>query len=760
MPTASWILLALIVGSAGGAAGSSLATAIATLATVGICIRLRHHGAFAAGAAALFAIGSAARATSARWHDSYCRAEIVRAGNVELVTDFDVGPGDGAPALLRLPRTGPARGARCEATGYVSARTPLTGGRWYRTRAQAEPGERGPHLVVRHAIATGEASLRPTLRAAGVRRVDSVFLADAPVARALLLADMHQIDAELRKRWARSGLVHLLSVSGVHVAIIASALLLVGSAARLSQRHATLIALTVTAVYVVILGLPPPAVRAGIMFACALIARMRQRPASEWSVLTLGALLPVLVDPAAPLDLGWQLSVLGVVALAASGRLTRRLRWQGGGWRGGLRRELLASTVASTASAPLIAWFFGTISLIAPAANLIAAPLVTVLQPTLFLALVCSPMLPLARFIAGAAHPVLALLDRIAAEASRPAWAAHDLSPTLEQAVLSGIVVLALLVAMVLREPAQPLLLAALSGTLLVWHGLLPSRGSGYLELHMLDVGQGDAMALRTPHGRWIVIDAGGGPPGVDHGRRTVLPHIRRLGGPVEAFILSHPHLDHVGGAPAVIGAARPARYLDGAFAGATQAYHASLDSAAARAVHWQRVRPGDTTRIDGVLLRFLAPDSSWTAHLDDANLASTVVRIEYGAVRMLFVGDAERPEEEWLLQHTPVDRLRADVLKVGHHGSRTSSGGAFLDAVAPRLALISVGRGNSYGHPSAEVLDEFSRRRIPVLRTDVVGTTVVFTDGFSLSVRTAARQWSLPSPPSGPGSPPASSRP
>lgn len=754
MPTVSWILLCTIVGSAAGATDSRLVAVACTCLIALVCLRLRKHGVLAVTAACALGLAAAARATADRWRDAHCRSALVRSRVVEFVADFDLNPGDAGPALLHTPS------ATCDANGLVRARTPIEGGRWYRTTASTEPGERQVSVTVVTAQRLDATSLRPALRAAGVRRVDSIFTFDAAMARALLLADMHLIAPDMRTRWARAGLVHLLSVSGVHVAIIAAALLMLGTAARLPHRHATGVALLITTIYVVILGLPPPAVRAGVMFGSLLIAKLRQRPASQWSVLTLGALLPTLVDTDAPLDLGWQLSVLGVVSLAASGRLTQRLGWRGGGWVKALRRELVTSLVASAASMPLIAWYFGTISVIAPVANLAAAPLVAMLQPTLFLALVCAPVPALARFVASAAHPILALLDGVALVAARPAWAAVTVAPTVDQVLIGGAGMFALLAAMVLRDPATPLIVAAVSGAALTWIDLLPSRGSGLMELHMMDVGQGDALAIRTPHGHWIVIDAGGGAPGVDRGRRVVLPYLRQRGGPVDAFVLSHPHLDHVGGAPSLIGAAHPARYFDGAFAGGTDAYRASLESAAVHNVRWQRVHPGDTTRIDGVLLRFLAPDSTWTARLTDANLASTILRIEYGAVSMLLVGDAERPEEEWLLDHTPPALLKANVLKVGHHGSRTSSSQAFLDAVAPQLALVSVGRGNSYGLPSPEVLVEYARRRIPLLRTDVVGTTVVLTDGRSLTVRTAARQWSLPFPAPSPGSGPISSSP
>ncbi len=750
MPTASWIFLCIILGSAAGATGTLLATGASLLACCIVCALVqRRAGAGATVVALIFAAAAAGRAAAERWHDAHCRSVIVQSTTLSFVTDFDLAIGDAGPAEIVSATDG------CAISGMVRARVAVIGGIWYRTSTRAEPGERSVTLAVRDARSLTTSALRARLRAAGVRRVDSVFLADAPMARALLLADMHLIDPVIRRRWSRSGLVHLLSVSGVHVAIIAAALLMLGRALRLPHRVAVLLAVGVTGVYVAVLGLPPPAVRAAVMFCAVLIAKLRQRPASEWSVLTLGALLPVLVDSAAPLDLGWQLSVLGVVALAASGKLVRRLGWKGTGWPLSLRRELLTSSVAGIASTPLIAWFFGTVSLIAPLTNLFAAPLVAALQPTLFLALLCSPNLTAARFVAGAAHPLLMALEGVATAGAAPAWAAIDLSPTLWQALVGGLLVAALLAAMVHRDVGPALLVAVLSAILLAWHGVWGPSGSGLLEVHFLNVGQGDAAAIRTPRGRWILIDAGGGAPGIDHGRRTVLPYIRRLGGPVEMFILSHPHLDHVGGAPAMIGATHPRLYLDGAFAGGSDAYRASLESAAVHQVEWRRVHPADTLRVDGVLLRFLAPDSNWTVGLRDANLASTIVRVEYGQTRFLFVGDAEVEEEEWLLRHTPVEWLRAEILKVGHHGSRTSSGGALLDAVSPRLAVVSVGRGNRYGHPSGDVMREFARRGVPVLRTDVAGTTVVRTDGHAVFVITAAHHWSLPFPDSATGSRP-----
>jgi competence protein ComEC len=261
------------------------------------------------------------------------------------------------------------------------------------------------------------------------------------------------------------------------------------------------------------------------------------------------------------------------------------------------------------------------------------------------------------------------------------------------------------------------------------------------VELHAIDVGQGDAVGLRTPSGTWLMFDAGRSWTGGDAGRSTIIPYLRRRGGVLHSFVLSHPHSDHVGGGATIIGALRPSFFWDAAYVAGSAPYRASLAEAAGRGVAWRRVHPGDAITVDGVQIRFLAPDSAWTASLNDANEASAVALIQYGSVRFLLTGDAEEGEEAWMLERYATE-LRADVLKVGHHGSATSSSAGFLDAVRPRIALISVGAANSYGHPSPGVVRSLLDRGAQVLRTDQLGSIVVRTDGRSLTVDAGGERW------------------
>jgi len=546
----------------------------------------------------------------------------------------------------------------------------------------------------------------------------------------------------MRDRYAAAGLVHMLSISGLHVAVIAAAMELLFQVARMPRRASLLGAFIATAIYVVLIGAPPPALRSGTMLGVAMASRLYQRPTSPWASWAIGAFAP-LFQPRTALDVGYQLSVLGMCALVAAGVLWRRhLSVHLDGWRGKLGRELLVSVIACAVTAPLVAWVFGRISLIAPLSNLIAAPVIALVQPMLFLALLLSPLPQIAQFLAQAVHPLLFGFDWIAWSAASVPGAALSVATTLPVAVLGAVAAIALVVACCSRHPGRPAITGLAALAMMVALPVIPLSHSDQVELHVLDVGQGDAILLRTQRGRWLLLDAGPAWRGGDAGRTTVLPYIRRRGGELETFVLSHPHTDHVGGAATVLNAMHPHSYWDAAFAGGSEAYIASLAAAKSNGIEWHRVHPGDSIMLDGVTVTFLAPDSAWTVGLSDPNLASTIALVRYGMVRFLLVGDAERAEEDWLLaQHRD---LRAQVLKVGHHGSSTSSSDAFLQAVRPEIALISVGGGNKYGHPSIDVLHALSRVGAEVLRTDEVGTVVVRTDGIQIEIEAKGEKWEL----------------
>ena len=386
-----------------------------------------------------------------------------------------------------------------------------------------------------------------TIRARAARSIDVTFGDDAHLARALLIADQRQIPTEMRDRYAAAGLVHMLSISGLHVAVIAAAMELLFQVARMPRRAALFGAVVATGVYVAVIGAPPPALRSAAMLAVAMLSRLAQRPTSPWAAWAIGAFVP-LVAPRTVLDVGYQLSVLGMCALVAAGSLWRRhLANRIDGWRANLSRELLTSLVACAVTAPLVAWEFGRLSIIAPLSNLVAAPILTLSQPVLFLALLLAPFETLARFCAQAAHPLLVAFDLIAWSAASVPGAAVTVATALPTALLGAIAALALVMACVSRFPSRPAITGVAALAVMAAFPAIPLTRGGDVELHVLDIGQGDAILLRTDAGRWVLFDAGPAWRGGDAGRSTVLPYILRRGGQLEAFVLSHPHTDHVG---------------------------------------------------------------------------------------------------------------------------------------------------------------------------------------------------------------------
>ncbi len=727
-------LAGLLTGFAGPS--GSLIAALGVVA-VAAAVGWRRGPVIATTFAVLVAAGfGIARATTAA--SASCGTTSPRRATLTIVVDDSVGPG-----------------------GYVSAEAIGCGRAWLTVDSGHAPAgarvvalgdvtrtQRG--LLVDHAsinVTSGPPLLVRWRQAAG-RAIDRTFGSDAPLVRALLIADRSELPPEVRDRFAAAGLAHILAIAGLHVGIIALAIEIVLQLAGVPRTRANVITIAGIVLYVAIIGAPIPAVRSAVMLSAFLTSRLAQRPTSRWAIVALGAVQP-LVDPRAVLDAGYQLSVVGVTSMIAAARLAKRI---GVHRLPALTRApaliLVGTTVATIGSAPIVAWVFGRISLAAPITNLLATPLIELAQPMLFAGMLLAPIHPLASILADAVHPLLGTLDHVATVAAATPGASLLVSPTPACAAIAAVLSAAFIVACASRDWHGPATLAGLAAVMLVWLPVTASHVAaatdGELELHMIDVGQGDAIALRTPHGHWILVDAGRAWRGGDAGHQTVVPYIGRRGGPLDLFVLSHPHTDHVGGAAAVLDALHPATYVDAGFPGPAEAYRASLDAAKRDHVHWVRAHPNDEMAIDGVSLEFLAPDSSWTASLVDPNLASVIVLVRYGEIRMLMMGDAEEPEEEWLLANER-DELHADVLKVGHHGSKTSSGERFLDAVSPRLALVSVGAGNSYHLPTPAIMTRLAAHGAQVLRTDQVGTIVARTDGHRLTIDAAGDTWDLP---------------
>jgi competence protein ComEC len=257
------------------------------------------------------------------------------------------------------------------------------------------------------------------------------------------------------------------------------------------------------------------------------------------------------------------------------------------------------------------------------------------------------------------------------------------------------------------------------------------------LTLHFLDVGQGDAAVLRTPGGHWVVVDAGPRSDKWDAGRRVVVPYLaRHRAARIDVLVISHAHADHLGGVPALLDRYDPGLILEPGEPVRDPLYLEFLDRVAAHGLVWRPGRPGDHFEVDGVRFSVLHPDTGWTHWREDLNEDSLVLLVEYGAFQALFAGDAGVVAESLLIRRSGA----VDLLKVGHHGSRTASGNAWLDRLQAKAAVLSVGKINRYGHPNGETLERLARHSTAIWRTDRDGTVDVETDGRTMIVRGKGR--------------------
>ena len=585
--------------------------------------------------------------------------------------------------------------------------------------------------VMRARVLRGRGEVRYRLRDVLGRRIEVLYGARAPLVEALVLGRRDDLDPQWRRVFADAGIAHLLAISGLHVGILAAwTLLLAGW--LLPPRTAKLLTAVVVWAYVGLLGYPAPAVRSAAFISLQVVAGIRQRHPPPDAVLAATALAVVALDPLAAAEVGAWLSV---AATWGTGYALRQLPPS-------VRKQpvvplLAASLGATLATAPITAMVFGTVAPVGLFTNLVAVPLSAVAVPGIFASLA------LGAPVAAGTGLALAGIERSAVLAAAVPGGQIRGTPDVQSAVPWALVLVAGLWVFhgearvrSLRVRAAAVVAAAAWAAVIV--PALGLAGQGGLSLYVLDVGQGDAIALRTPRGHWVLIDAGPRTPAGDAGRTVVLPFLWRHGARrLDLVIASHGHDDHVGGLPAVLGALAPEVLLDPAQPLGTPQYLDLLRAADADGVSWRAARAGDTVRVDSVTLAVLHPTEAWVATHLDPNENSVVVRLTYHDFDALLTGDAGLPAESVLVGAA----AQSEVLKVGHHGSAGATGEAWLDLVRPRVAVGSVGAGNRYGHPDPGVLRRLGARGIAVYRTDRGGTVTIHTDGryFEVVQGTAA---------------------
>ena len=471
----------------------------------------------------------------------------------------------------------------------------------------------------------------PTSRFAGARarlrgriesRMRDLLPETWPLASALILARKEALDPTVREAFAIAGIAHLLAISGFHVGVVALLVSVVVRGAGAGRRRAPAYTAAITWLYIGLIGFPDAATRAALIFTFVAAARLRARPAGALGAIASAGIILFLLDPSTLSRPGFQLSFAGALGLVILRPPIRRgLDARSLSVVPPVLKDAVAAGVGATlATMPLVAFHFGRISVVGVPATLVAAPLVSAAIPGLLAAMGMSWISPpFAQFIAGGTDVLLRSLESFARICASPSWVSLWVG---DAALIGGLVgglgalIGVRFLAMGTRGWARWL-------TVTVWAaagaGVAPlverGAGAGSLEITFLDVGQGDALAIRSPGGRWILVDTGPRGQTYDAGARVVLPCLRRRGVTrIEALVLTHPDLDHIGGAEAVVQSLDVGYVMDPSQATGKDAYLGVLEAASRDGVPWLEARRDVSMTLDGVEVSVLHPDGPTSA--------------------------------------------------------------------------------------------------------------------------------------------------
>jgi competence protein ComEC len=536
------------------------------------------------------------------------------------------------------------------------------------------------------------------------------------------------IDPGLRNAFKASGLYHLLAVSGQNIVLIGFGVLGLAYVVGLGRAIGHTLAIAAILAYALAVGWQPSVVRAAVAGCLASLAWLLSRPSDRWHTMAVGAVVLLAWTPRSLLEPGFQLSFAAVAAIFLATPRLRRLR-EGYPVPAWLVEVIGISAACGLVTAPILWLQFGTIPLWTVPANALAEPAMPILLACGLGAAVVAPVIPPAAvalsWIAGAAAAWIAFSARLIASLPHA-----QVSSGLVVVVLAGVLVS--VVALRLIPPYRRgatlfTAVATLPLAWLGWWGLHPpptwSPPTG-LRVSFLDVGQGDGILLETPEGA-MLVDAGPPEARVDRQLRSIGLHS------LAAIVISHAHRDHVGGVPAVLRSLSVGAVIDPMQPGQGIDERTMRSTARRLSVPLVPARIGRRYALGRLRLRVLWPDHAGSPD-ENPHLHGAVLLATYGSIDLLLTGDSESEVTRTL-------PLRAvEVLKVAHHGSADSGLAEELQVLRPRVAVISVGAHNDYGHPRADTLAALhARPGLKVYRTDESGRIVLESDGRSLTVRT-----------------------
>lgn len=563
-------------------------------------------------------------------------------------------------------------------------------------------------------------------RQKGIGHLEETFPASAAaLSAALIFGERDLISPEVEQDFIKIGVIHLISISGLHIGLLAAMLFYIFMRVGLTREKSIVLLIILLPIYALLTGAAPPVIRAILMIILILIERLLFRSKGmPVDALSIAFMIYVFRAPFTLLDIGFQLSFIVTFALIISSKSISRAK-------SSAHQLLMISLVAQLASLPILLFYFYEVSLVSIFANVIFVPFFSVIiLPLSFISFAASLISN------GISLPFITLLFYLVDISNHAADIFSSLpfasvvigKPSVS--ILSVLCISILLVFINMENKIEKSILKkfiyCLPVLIIVFH-LLMTHFSPYGKVVFVDVGQGDSIFIKLPFNQGnILIDTGGvlsftkehweeKREEFDTGKDIVIPFLKSEGiTSVDMLILTHGDLDHIGGAISILKEMRVKKIVM-----PQGQEHAGLEKeiinlARVKRIPIQFVGAGDRLRAGKTDFFVLSPQPDQPLQGNDSSI---VIKAFIGGLEWLFTGDLEKEGEDLFMKSYP--QLDIDVLKVGHHGSKSSSSEEFLSYVDPEIAIISVGAENRFGHPNSEVLKRLTDRQIAIYRTD-----------------------------------------
>ena len=542
---------------------------------------------------------------------------------------------------------------------------------------------------------------------------------EAELEQGILLGDTSDIESDIKDDFRECNLSHMLAVSGAHLSYLVLGINTVLSKKAFGIRRRKILSIIFILIFMVIVNMSPSVVRAGISTIIAIFATLIYRKQDTYTTISIALLLTLLNNPFAIFDVGLQLSYLATLSIIVFySKFTQKQ------FNNKVKKYLYESAMltfsANILILPITIYEFNTIPINSVISNLLAGPLLGIcIILGMFTVIISIILFPVSKLIAFPLQIILKILIKIIELISKIPFGNYTVKTPWFIVVFLTYVIIATLIHS--KKRITKILTMVTLIIFVVMQVCTFINIDGKLKIYFIDVGQGDSMLLRTVRGKNILIDGGGSKdPDYDIGEKILVPYLldRRIK-TLDYVIISHFDEDHATGVAQILGKIDVSSIILTRQLEENDIYRHILSIAKEKKIKLIYVKEGDVLKIGGIKISIIHPENKLMIN-NPMNNNSIVCKVEYNSFSMLLTGDIEMEAEELILRKNI--NLKADVLKVAHHGSKTSTTGEFLKAINPKVALIGVGKNNNFGHPSNEVIQRLKENGTRIYRTDENG--------------------------------------